>query len=406
MKGDLHMSEKRRDNKKRILRTGESQRKDGRYVFKYTDNNGEVRFVYSWKLDEKDKLPNGKRECEALRTLEKQIRLDLDKGIDPNGSKITVLQLVEKYASQKNGVKESTKKTYNAVINRLKKEPFGQKLITKVKVSDAKEWAVNLQQKSGLCKGTVKSYKNVLRPAFEIAIEDDYIYKNPFQFSLAKITIDDNKKRDALTAEQENSFLDFIKDSKKYSVYYDAIYILFNTGLRISELCGLTFADVDMENKILSVDHQLLRINNIGFRVTDTKSKSGVRKIPMTECVCESFRRIMDGRYGQKVEPIVDGKTGFLFLTCKGLTTSRRVWEGRFERICKEYNKIHTIQMPNVTPHICRHTFCSKMANAGMNPKALQYLMGHSNIKETLNVYAHTHDVDADSEFRRIEQII
>lgn len=141
------MSEKRRDNKKRVLRTGESQRKDGRYVYKYTDNNGEVRFVYSRKLDERDKLPNGKRECEALRTLEKQIRQDLDRGIDPSGAKITVLQLVEKYAAQKNGVQHSTKKTYNAVINRLKREPFGQKQITKVKISDAKEWTVNLQKK-------------------------------------------------------------------------------------------------------------------------------------------------------------------------------------------------------------------------------------------------------------------
>lgn len=356
MKGVLHMSEKRRDNKKRVLRTGESQRKDGRYVYKYTDNNGEVRFVYSRKLDERDKLPNGKRECEALRTLEKQIRQDLDRGIDPNGAKITVLQLVEKYAAQKNGVKHSTKKTYNAVINRLKKEPFGQKQITKVKISDAKEWTVNLQKKSGLCKGTVKSYKNVLRPAFEIAIEDDYIFKNPFQFSLAKIITNDNKKRDALTKEQENSFLDFIKNDKRFCGYYDPIFVLFNTGLRISELCGLTFADINIKNKVLNVDHQLQRINNIGFHVTDTKSKSGVRKIPMTDSVCESFLRIMSGRQGQKIEPIVDGKTGFLFLTRRGITTSRRVWEGRFERICREYNKVHTIQMPNVTPHICADT--------------------------------------------------
>ncbi|MCC8097870.1 MAG: site-specific integrase [Eubacterium sp.] len=400
------MSEKRRDNKKRILRTGESQRKDGRYAYKYTDNNGVVHFVYSWKLDEKDRLPQGKRECPSLRALEKQIKLDLDRGIDLSGAKITVLQLVEKYTSLKAGVKTDTEKTYAAVINRLKGSPFGQKQITKVKVSDAKNWAVDLHKKSGLCKGTVKSYKSVMRGAFETAVEDDYIFKNPFQFSLKKIVKDDNGKREALTEEQENRFLGFIKNHEKFCGYYDPIFILFNTGLRISELCGLTFADVDMKNGVINIDHQLKRINKVGFCITETKSKAGMRRIPMTQSVYESFCRILGGRRRKKVEPIVDGKTGFLFLTERGQPAYNRTWEYIFGKICKEYNETYAVPLPKITPHICRHTFCSRMANAGMNPKALQYLMGHSDIKETLNVYAHTHDVNADEELHRIEQII
>ena len=92
------VSGKRRDNKNRVLRNGESQRKDGRYAFKYVDTNGQVQFVYSWKLEKTDKLPAGKRDDISLREKEKLIQRDLYDGIVPNGGEMTVLQLVTKYA--------------------------------------------------------------------------------------------------------------------------------------------------------------------------------------------------------------------------------------------------------------------------------------------------------------------
>ena len=84
------MSEKRRDNKNRILRTGESQRKDGRYAYKYIDTFGKPQFVYSWKLVPTDKTPAGKRDDIALREKEKEIQKDLDDGIDHIGKKMTL----------------------------------------------------------------------------------------------------------------------------------------------------------------------------------------------------------------------------------------------------------------------------------------------------------------------------
>lgn len=90
------MSEKRRDNKGRILRTGESQRKDGRYAYKYIDALGKPQFVYSWKLVATDKTPAGKRELPALRDKIKEISRDLEDGIDTIGKKMTVCQLYAK----------------------------------------------------------------------------------------------------------------------------------------------------------------------------------------------------------------------------------------------------------------------------------------------------------------------
>ena len=71
----------------------------------------------------------------------------------------------------------------------------------------------------------------------------------------------------------------------------------------------------------------------------------------------------------------------------------------------KRYNDIYRVQMPNITPHICRHTYCSNMARTGMNPKTLQYLMGHSEIGVTLNTYTHLGLEDATNELKRVLEI-
>lgn len=132
------MSEKRRDNKGRVLRTGESQRKDGRYMYKYTDKSGKVRYVYSRRLVKTDTVPAGVKDDIPLRDKEKQIHKDLEDDIVSAGGNMTVLELVKKYISQKTGVRHNTEANYNFVINIIKKEAFGNKRIDKVKLSDAK----------------------------------------------------------------------------------------------------------------------------------------------------------------------------------------------------------------------------------------------------------------------------
>ena len=77
-------------------------------------------------------------------------------------------------------------------------------------------------------------------------------------------------------------------------------------------------------------------------------------------------------------------------------------WEKYMEHILDKYNSIYKIQMPTVTPHVCRHTFCSIMAKSGVNPKTLQYIMGHSDISVTLNTYTHLKYEDVEKEVDRI----
>lgn len=407
MKGANKMSVKRRDKKNRVLRNGESQRADGRYAYKYIDSNGKPQFVYSWRLENTDKIPQGKRDDLCLRDKEKLIKKDKDDQIVPNGGEMTVLELVKKYVNQKTGVRHNTEANYNFVINVIKKESFGSKRIDKVKLSDAKEWLIKMQRKDGRGYSSIHTIRGVVRPAFQMAVDDDLLRKNPFEFQLATVVVNDSVTREAITRKQERQFLDFVKNDKHFEKYYDGIYILFKTGLRISEFVGLTIDDIEFDKDRIKVDHQLQRKRNMEYIIEDTKTPSGIRYVPMMDGVKECFRRIIENRKKPKIEPSVadaNGKLycGFLFLDKNNMPMVALHWEKYFQHIREKYNSIYKVQMPKVTPHVCRHTFCSNMAKSGMNPKTLQYIMGHSDIGVTLNTYTHVGFEDAQAEMKKV----
>lgn len=248
----------------------------------------------------------------------------------------------------------------------------------------------------------ISNDKRSLKAAFYTAIQDDCIRKNPFDFQLNTVIEDDTEPKVPLTPAQEESFLSFAQNDKVYQKYYDELIILLGTGLRISELCGLTDTDINFENRIINVDHQLLRSAETGYYIETPKTKSGIRQIPMSEKVYEAFNRVLKRRRGAKAVTI-DGYSNFLFLNRDGYPKTATNYDGMFRGLAKKYNKYHEEALPKVmTPHTLRHTFCTNMANAGMNPKALQYIMGHSNITMTLNYYAHATFDSAKAEMLRI----
>ena len=396
------MPEVRRDNRGRRLFNGESQRKDGKYEYKYLDAWGKRRTVYSWKLTSADRVPSGKRDDISLREKIKQIQKDLNSNIVPNGGNLTVLELVQKYIRQKIGVRHNTRSNYNFVVNVIKKETFGKKRIDRVKMSDAKEWLIKLQQVDGRGYSSIHTIRGVVRPAFQMAVDDDLLLKNPFEFQLSTVVVNDSVTREAITRQQEREFLEFVKNDSHFCRYYDGIYILFKTGLRISEFVGLTKKNLDFKKNRIIVDHQLQRTRDMRYVIEDTKTESGERMVPMTPEVKECFQRILANRKNPKIEPMVDGYSGFLFLDKNDMPMVALHWEKYFQHICEKYNRIYRIQMPKVTPHVCRHTFCSNMAKSGMNPKTLQYIMGHSDISVTLNTYTHLNYDDVEKEMQKV----
>ena len=223
------MSEKRRDQRGRILKTGESHRKDGLYMFRYTDTRKQRRYIYA-------------RSLEELRRKEAEIQRDLADGIDYAAGEMTVLELVTRYMDLKRTLKENSYRAYDTVINRMRKDPFSQKQIRQIKPSDAKAWFVSLHDR-GYKQSTISTVQCVVRPAFEMAVDDDMIRKNPFKFKLSDVIPKDAFVRTALTREQQDLYLQFFQEYGGGS-YYDDIVILLGTGLRVSELYGLTKADL------------------------------------------------------------------------------------------------------------------------------------------------------------------
>lgn len=200
------MSEKRRDNRNRILHEGEYQRADGRYRFRYVDIHGNEGNLYSWRLDHNDPIPKGKKMELSLREKEKQLEQDMFNGLVPGGGGLTVLELVEKYVSLKIGVRQSTYAGYKTVINLLKKDDFGKKRIDKVKLSDAKAWLIKLQRVDGKGYSSIHTIRGVLRPAFQMAEEDDLIRKNPFGFELVNVIVNDSVRREAVQESRSGNF--------------------------------------------------------------------------------------------------------------------------------------------------------------------------------------------------------
>ena len=355
--------------------------------------------MYAWKLVPTNKTPKGKREDKSLREKVKGIQKDFDDEIDIVGKKMTVYQLYEKHIRNHANVRHGTKQGRKQLMRILEKDTIGACSIENVKMSDAKEWALRMKEK-GYSFITISNHKRSLKAAFYTTIQDDCI-KNPFDFHINTVIEDDTEPKIPLSPMQEESLISFVKSDKVYYKYYDELIILLGTGLRISEFCGLTDSDIDFENRTINVDHQLQYSGKKSYRIETPKTENGIRKIPMSDRVLEALQRVMQNR--RKSDFTVDGYTGFLFLTRNGTPQNYINYDIMFRKLVEKYNKKHEEVLPVVTtPHTLRHTFCTNMANAGMNPKALQYLMGHANITMTLNYYAHATFDSAQAEFFRL----
>ncbi len=383
------MSEKRRDNRGRILRPGEGQRPNLTYFFRYHGSGDKKKWNYAY-------APT----LEELRKKEEAIQRDLMDGIDYSGGEITVSELVDRYINLRRGLKENSMRAYGSAIARVHNDPFGQRKIKSVKLSDAKGWFVSLHDE-GLKQNTISVIQSVVRPAFEMAVDDDMIRKNPFKFKLSDVVPNDAYVRKALTKAQQERYLQFIRDYGQGN-YYDDIVILLGTGLRVSELYGLTRSDIDFERRCIHVQRQLCRTADKPYFVAPPKTQSGFRSIPMTDTVYMAFKRVVERRGAPSVEMMIDGCTGFLFLDKDGRPKVAMHLENYMRRMQKRYIKLYGKTIPNVTPHVLRHTFCTNAQQALLDVKSLQYVMGHSTASVTLDVYTHSDYDSAEKAFRRI----
>ncbi|WP_036613492.1 tyrosine-type recombinase/integrase [Oribacterium sp. P6A1] len=384
----------RKDSKGYNLRTGECQRKDGKYSYAFTDRFGKRHFIYSKTLVE-------------LRERERALQRDYEDGLDPYKAKtIEVNHMVESYLSQKHDLKTSTKGSYRFMFKQYIHDNFGKSKVINVKYSDVKRFYYSLMMDKGISAATVDHVHTLLHPAFQMAIRDGLIRTNPTDGVMAEIKRSKfwiKGKRQALTVKQQQVFLDFFKDNREYEGWLPIITVLLGTGMRIGECLGLTWDDLDFENRIISVNHTISdRPDEKGVcrkRIQSTKSNAGTRTIPMIEEVYQAF--LTEYEY-QKIlgfcEEEVDGYSGFVFSTAKHTVYLAEAVNNAIHRAIDEYNKREKIAaakedrdpfiLPQLSAHVLRHTFCTRLCENESNLKVIQSIMGHADITTTMDIYA------------------
>lgn len=369
--------ERRKDDKGRVLKEGESQRKDGMYQYRWTDGTGKRNTVYAGDL-------------KTLREKEKEINKSKAFSLKYAAGTATVIELAIQYNDiKKNALRRKTRYNNSLYLKWLSSDEICKKQIKDVTIFDAKSWAKRLHEEQGKSYNTIDREKAFIQGAFEMAVNDRRILSNPFSFKLSSIVPNNQKRRKPLTDSEYDSIIKYVKGSVPYRKYLDIIIVLHETGIRVGELCGLTIPDIDFDNGYININKQLVGSNANGVYIEKTKTEAGNRIIPMTLSARQSFYNIIETRPKLEEEPVIDGVSGFLLINRNG--HPRPPWDiaSIFKHLRGRYEKVMGEPAPLITPHVLRHTFCTNMIKRGMNVKEVQYLMGHSTCNVTLDVYAH-----------------
>lgn len=375
------------------LRTGESERKQGGYCYRWTDDIGKRHAVYAPTLND-------------LRDKEEQVAVDRHDGIKSNVKMVTVNDMYELWCQLKRGIKDSTMKNYMYMYDMFVKPTFGKKKLWMIRKSDVRRFYNQLIDDKVMKISTMDGIHNVLHQVFQIAVDDDMIRGNPTDNMLRELKLahgTDSEKREALTMEQEKLFFDYIQKNPRYEHWYPIFFVMANTGLRVGEATGLRWCDIDMEKGIISVNHTLVYYNHRDdkgcyYSINTPKTKAGCREIPMTEGVKAAL--IMEKEYQDlcdiKSVSHIDGYSDFVFINRFGEVLNQGTLNKAIKRIMRDCNceileregvENEPVLLPHFSCHVLRHTFATRMCESGLNIKVVQSVLGHADVTTTLDIY-------------------
>lgn len=214
----------------------------------------------------------------------------------------------------------------------------------------------------------------------------------------------------ALTIPEQNLFIDFLSKSPIYQHWFPIFSLMLGTGLRVGEATGLRWEDIDFENNTISVNHTLVYFNHSKggcyFGINSPKTRAGERTVPMIESVRDA---LMQEKENQRLSGItcdvrVDGYTDFVFVNRFGNVQHQGTLNKALRRIIRDCNEEvlekakdnkQVVLFPKFSCHTLRHTFTTRLCESGINIKVIQSVLGHSDIRTTLDIYA---DVTKDLE--------
>lgn len=420
------MAKERRDSKNRLLWKGEYQKEDGRYMYRYTDASGKVGYIYSWTLTKSDRAPKGKDHGVCLRDLEKRIQQDIQDGIKTkDADTITVNDYFELYLKQKINIKPTTRSNYRKNYNKHLRDRIGNRPLSSIKYSDVKQCYKSIIEERNISIATLSNIDATLSPILTLAVRDNLLRNNPASGVLKeikKLASLPTESKDALTIEQQNAFLKHLDTDTIGRKWKTLFSVLLGTGMRIGEACSLTWDDCDFEKDIIHIRRSLSyypeeHTRKCEYHLQSPKTSAGIRKIPMLSDIKailkeERKRQLREGICGIELE----GVSGFIF-TCHGggLMNSKRA-NAALYRIIDTYNLKETeaakkekrapVILPKFSVHVLRHTFCTRMCEAGVNLRVLQEVMGHSKITMTMNVYTTVTDSYRTEAFKKVDCMV
>lgn len=387
------MTERRKDGKGRVLKENESQRKDGTYCYRWRTSDHKRHVVYARTLDE-------------LREKEQAVLRDKSDGIRTDAQKVTLNDVFDLWVQLKKGLKENTFQNYIYMYEQFVRDDLGLYKIVNLKRSDIRRFYNRLIDGRCLKVATVDNIHTVLHQVIDIAVEDGYLRNNISDNALKELKQSRNlftEKRKALTVQEQQIFLDFLKSSNMYNHWYPVFALMLGTGLRVGEATGLRWNDVDLENNTLSVNHTLVYFKHSQggcyFAVNTPKTRAGERTIPLIDSVKEALEleREYQKTVGIKCNAKVDGFTNFIFVNRFGNTQHQGTLNKALRRIIRDCNQDildkakenePVVLLPKFSCHTLRHTFTTRLCESGMNIKVIQAVLGHADISTTLDVYA------------------
>lgn len=390
-------STKRRDSKNRILKEGEYQRSNGSYQYKWTDKRGK-RCSISCKT------------LEGLREKEQKIVKDVIDGIN-NAGDITINDLYNKWIDAKRGVKSTTINTYNNLYSRYVEKSFGSTHIDSLRRSDVKRFYNSLIDDYGYDVRTVDSIHTVLHQVLDFGVDDEYLRYNPSDNAMKELkrTHDkSNVKKYALTIQEQLAFENFLDMQTRFKRFRPIFMIMLYTGMRVGEVVGLRWCDIDYSNNTISVNHTVRydrTPSSDGFKaiVNTPKTKAGIRDIPILPQVKEALKaeKEYQEEIGVKCKCKIGNYTDFVFLNTVGNIQRAEDLNRILKGITKTYNEKYAtddLLLPHINNHMLRHTFATRLCESGMNVKTIQYILGHSNIAVTMDIYT-----EVTNEFKKNE---
>ena len=396
---------KRKDNRGRVLKEGEYQRPNGSYEFKWRDHRGNRHSVYAETL-------------EKLREKELDVLRDALNGKPVENKKITINDLYNRWKELKKGLKDNTLQNYIYLYEMFVEPDFGKTRIADLRRTDVRAFYNSLHDNRQLEVSTIDSIHTVLHQVLELGVEDEYIGYNPSDNALKELKRAFNhekKKRKALTVKEQELLENYLIKQGKHHRWFPVITTMLWTGMRVGEITGLRWCDIDLENDIITIDHTLVYYSkgkNKGckYAINTPKSEAGKRIIPMLPRVKKAFyeEKEYQEQLGMKCRDTIDGYTNFIFLNRFGGVQQLGTLNDAIKRIitkCNleqldENNDENVTLLPDFSCHALRHTFATRMCEKNVNIKAIQEILGHKDIQTTMDIYA-----DATKDFK-IEQMI